>query len=48
MVHSTKTGRKLIARVYAEHANDMEMLVSASLTSEEREGANPPVEEDRL
>jgi len=36
MVHLTKAGRKLISRVYAEHANDMEMLASASLTKEER------------
>lgn len=36
MVHLTKAGRKLITRVYAEHADDMEMLASASLTKEER------------
>ena len=36
MVHLTKAGRKLITRVYAEHAVDMEMLASASLTKEER------------
>ena len=36
IVHLTKEGRKLIARVYAEHAADMERLASASLTREER------------
>jgi DNA-binding MarR family transcriptional regulator len=33
----TKTGRKLITRVYADHAADMERLASASLTRAERE-----------
>ena len=36
MVHLTKSGRKLITRVYADHAADMERLASASLTREER------------
>jgi MarR family 2-MHQ and catechol resistance regulon transcriptional repressor len=36
IVHLTKAGRKLIARVYADHAADMEKLASASLTKEER------------
>ena len=37
IVHLTKEGRKLIARVYADHAADMEQLVSASLSKAERE-----------
>lgn len=36
IVHLTKAGRKLITRVYAEHAVDMEQLASASLTKQER------------
>lgn len=36
IVHLTKEGRKLITRVYAEHAADMERLASQSLTREER------------
>jgi len=36
IVHLTKEGRKLITRVYAEHAADMERLASVSLTREER------------
>lgn len=36
IVHLTKAGRKLITRAYAEHAADMEVLASASLTREER------------
>jgi MarR family 2-MHQ and catechol resistance regulon transcriptional repressor len=36
IVHLTKTGRKVITRVYADHAADMERLASASLTREER------------
>jgi MarR family transcriptional regulator, 2-MHQ and catechol-resistance regulon repressor len=36
IVHLTKEGRKLITRVYAQHAADMERLASASLTREER------------
>jgi MarR family transcriptional regulator, 2-MHQ and catechol-resistance regulon repressor len=36
IVHLTNDGRKLITRVYAEHAADMERLASASLTREER------------
>src|SRR5215216_7177532 len=37
IVHLTKDGRKLIARLYAEHAEDMEQLASASLSRAERE-----------
>ena len=37
MVHLTKDGKKLITRVYADHAADMERLASASLTRKERE-----------
>ena len=37
IVHLTKEGRKLITRVYADHAADMEQLASASLTKKERE-----------
>src|ERR1700730_3684675 len=36
IVHLTKAGRKLITRVYADHAADMERLASASLTRAER------------
>ena len=36
VVHLTKAGRKLITRVYADHAADMERLASASLTRAER------------
>src|SRR5438309_931499 len=36
IVHLTKEGRKLITRVYSDHAFDMERLASASLTREER------------
>jgi len=36
IVHLTKEGRKLITRVYAQHAADMEQLASASLTKTER------------
>ena len=36
IVHLTKEGRKLIARVYADHAADMERLASSSLTRAER------------
>jgi len=36
IVHLTKEGRKLIRRVYSEHASDMERLASASLTKSER------------
>nr|AIA10594.1 MarR family [uncultured bacterium] len=36
IVHLTKPGRKLITRVYAGHAADMERLASASLTRAER------------
>ena len=37
IVHLTKAGKELIARVYADHAADMEQLASASLTKTERE-----------
>ena len=37
VVHLTKSGRKLITRAYADHAADLERLVSASLTRTERE-----------
>lgn len=37
IVHLTKEGRKVIARVYAGHAGDMERLAGASLTRAERE-----------
>ncbi len=37
IVHLTKAGKDLIARVYADHAADMERLASASLTKAERE-----------
>jgi MarR family 2-MHQ and catechol resistance regulon transcriptional repressor len=37
IVHLTKAGRKLISRVYADHAADMERLASASLTKAERQ-----------
>jgi hypothetical protein len=33
----TKEGRKLITRIYADHAADMERLASASLSGKERE-----------
>src|SRR5580765_5414022 len=36
IVHLTKAGRKLITRIYADHAADMERLVAASLTKTER------------
>src|SRR5687768_11553626 len=36
IVHLTKEGRKLITRVYAKHAADMERLASESLTRAER------------
>src|SRR5215204_1776821 len=36
IVHLTKSGRKLITRVYSEHAADMERLAFASLTKSER------------
>ena len=36
IVHLTKAGRKVITRVYADHAADMEKLASASLTRAER------------
>src|SRR5437660_9395800 len=36
IVHLTKDGRKLITRAYAEHAADLEQLMSASVTNRER------------
>lgn len=36
VVHLTKEGRRLITRVYSDHAADMERLASASLTRKER------------
>ncbi|HEX6732622.1 MAG TPA: MarR family transcriptional regulator [Pyrinomonadaceae bacterium] len=36
IVHLTKEGRKLITRVYSQHAADMERLASTSLTRTER------------
>ena len=36
MVHLTTEGRKLITRIYREHAADMERLAAASLTKGER------------
>lgn len=36
IVHLTKEGRRLITRVYAKHAADMERLAAASLTRAER------------
>jgi len=36
IVHLTNAGRKLITRIYADHAADMERLASDSLTREER------------
>ena len=36
IVHLTMAGRKLITRIYGEHARDMERLAAASLTKAER------------
>lgn len=36
IVHLTKAGKKVITRVYADHAADMEKLAAASLTKSER------------
>ncbi len=36
VVHLTGDGKKLITRVYADHAADMERLAAASLTKKER------------
>lgn len=36
IVHLTKEGRKLITRAYAQHAADLERLMSASVTAKER------------
>src|SRR6202795_2324914 len=36
IVHLTMEGRKLITRIYGEHARDMERLAAASLTKAER------------
>lgn len=37
VVHLTREGKKLITRVYADHAADMERLASESLTKKERQ-----------
>lgn len=37
VVHLTREGKKLITRVYADHASDMERLASESLTKKERQ-----------
>src|SRR2546427_8841121 len=37
IVHLTRAGRKLITRLYANHAADMQALASASLTKDERQ-----------
>src|SRR5213593_2297510 len=37
IVHLTMEGRKVITRIYGEHAADMERLASASLTRAERD-----------
>src|SRR5262247_189378 len=37
VVHLTKEGKRLITRIYTRHAEDLEQLVSASLTTTERE-----------
>jgi MarR family transcriptional regulator, 2-MHQ and catechol-resistance regulon repressor len=36
IVHLTREGKKLITRIYADHAADMERLASTSLTAAER------------
>ena len=36
IVHLTREGRKLITRIYADHAADMEKLAAASLNKSER------------
>jgi MarR family 2-MHQ and catechol resistance regulon transcriptional repressor len=36
IVHLTREGRKLIRRIYADHAADMEKLAAASLSKSER------------
>ncbi len=36
IVHLTMEGKKLITRIYGEHASDMEKLAAASLTKAER------------
>ena len=36
VVHLTKEGKKLITRVYSDHAADLERLASAALTRKER------------
>jgi hypothetical protein len=45
---TNEPGRKLIARVYADHAADMESLASASLTRAERKTLHRPAEADWL
>src|SRR4030095_3978057 len=44
IVHLTKEGRKLITRLYAKHAADMERLGTSSLTTEGRKHAINPLE----
>ena len=36
VVHLTREGRRLITRIYSQHAADLEELVSTSLTTNER------------
>src|SRR6185369_10195986 len=36
IVHLTREGKRLITRIYGEHAGDMEKLAAASLTKAER------------
>jgi len=48
IVHLTKEGRKLITRVYADHAADMEGLAVSLPDQGGAQNAHPPVEEDRL
>jgi len=36
VVHLTREGKKIITRVYGQHATDLEELASASLTTKER------------
>ena len=37
VVHLTKEGKRVITRIYADHAADMDQLATASLTRRERE-----------
>jgi MarR family 2-MHQ and catechol resistance regulon transcriptional repressor len=36
VVHLTREGKKVITRIYGQHATDLEQLASASLTAKER------------